>query len=85
MDFNNNFENKKIDFNNNFSDIKIDFSDKKIDFSDNFSDIKIYFNNNFSDITVSLFTGIGNNINVYIVEVPNETTPSIQVFAKPPA
>lgn len=56
-----------------------------MDFNNNFENKKIDFNNNFRDITVSLFTGIGNNINVYIVEVPNETTPSIQVFAKPPA
>ena len=34
---------------------------------------------------VGLFVSIGNNINVYIVEVPNETAPSIQGFAKPPA
>lgn len=26
-----------------------------------------------------------NNISIYIVEVPNETAPSIQGFAKPPA
>lgn len=34
---------------------------------------------------VGVFVGIGNNMNVYIVEVPNETAPSIQGFAKPPA
>jgi hypothetical protein len=28
---------------------------------------------------------IKNNINICIVEVPNETAPSIQGFAKPPA
>lgn len=28
--------------------------------------------------------GIGNNINVYIVEVPNETAPSIQGLRSPP-
>lgn len=55
------------------------------DFNNSFENEKIDFNNNFSYITVSLFVGIGNNINVYIVEVPNETTPSIQEFAKPPA
>jgi hypothetical protein len=43
------------------------------------------FNNKFRNKSVSLFTGIENNINVYIVEVPNETAPSIQGFAKPPA
>ena len=36
-------------------------------------------------INVNVFTDIGNNINVDIVEVPNETAPSIQGFAKPPA
>lgn len=46
---------------------------------------RINFKDNFSNITVSLFVGIGNNISIYIVEVPNETAPSIQGFAKPPA
>lgn len=46
---------------------------------------KIDFNNNLSDMIVGVFVSIGNNINVYIVEVPNETAPSIQGFAKPPA
>lgn len=43
------------------------------------------FNDDFSNIVISLFIDIENNINVYIVEVPNETAPSIQEFAKPPA
>lgn len=43
------------------------------------------FIDNFNDECVSFIMGIGNNINVYIVEVPNETAPSIQGFAKPPA
>lgn len=43
------------------------------------------FNNKFRDKSISLFIGIGNNMNVYIVEVPNGTAPSIQGFAKPPA
>lgn len=42
------------------------------------------FIDNFNDECVSFIMGIGNNINVYIVEVPNETAPSIQGFAKPP-
>lgn len=46
---------------------------------------RINFKDNFGNITVSLFVGIENNISIYIVEVPNETTPSIQGFAKPPA
>lgn len=62
------------DFNDNLKDKKRDFNDKKRDFNDN-----------FNNITVSLFTDIGNNISIYIVEVPNETAPSIQGFAKPPA
>lgn len=43
------------------------------------------FIDNFNDECVSFIMDIGNNINVYIVEVPNETAPSIQGFAKPPA
>ena len=35
------------------------------DFNDNLKDKKRDFNDNFSNITVSLFTGIGNNMNVY--------------------
>lgn len=34
---------------------------------------------------VGVFVGIENNISIYIVEVPTETAPSIQGFAKPPA
>lgn len=34
---------------------------------------------------VDVFVGIGNNMSIYIVEVPNGTAPSIQGFAKPPA
>lgn len=52
--------------------------DIRMDFKDNFG-------NDFSNIVISLFTDIRNNINVCIVEVPNETAPSIQGFAKPPA
>lgn len=43
------------------------------------------FDDDSNNIIVSLFVGIGNNISIYIVEVPNETAPSIQGFAKPPA
>lgn len=50
-----------------------------------FENKKIYFNNNLSNMIVGVFVGIGNNISIYIVEVPNETAPSIQGFAKPPA
>lgn len=88
-----------IIFNNEIKKILSDFIDDDIsifinnknkdkffkDFDDSCKDKKRDFKNNFSNITVSLFTGIGNNMNVYIVEVPNETAPSIQGFAKPPA
>lgn len=68
-------EDKNIkDFHSFCKDKRISFKDKRISFKDN-----------FSNIIVSLFVGIGNNMNVYIVEVPNETAPSIQGFAKPPA
>lgn len=43
------------------------------------------FIDNFNDKYVSFIMGIENNISIYIVEVPNETAPSIQGFAKPPA
>lgn len=55
------------------------------DFNNSFENEKIDFNNNFSDMIVGVFVGIENNISIYIVEVPNETAPSIQGFAKPPA
>lgn len=55
------------------------------DFHSFCKDKRINFKDNFGNITVSLFVGIRNNISIYIVEVPNETTPSIQGFAKPPA
>lgn len=63
------------DFNNFCKDKDKNFDDDK---DKNFDD-------DSNNIIVSLFIGIGNNINVYIVEVPNETAPSIQGFAKPPA
>ena len=60
--------------------------DKNVkDFHNFCKDKRINFKDNFGNITVSVFAGIGNNISVYIVEVPNETAPSIQGFAKPPA
>lgn len=62
--------------------IKADFSN---DFNNKNENRKGNFNNRFRDKSVSLFTGIENNINVYTMEVPNETAPSIQGFAKPPA
>lgn len=43
------------------------------------------FNDIVNDIVMNLFTDMRNNISIYIVEVPNETAPSIQGFAKPPA
>ena len=44
--------------------------------------------NDYKGIFVSIkniFVSIKNNISIYIVEVPNETAPSIQGFARPPA
>lgn len=43
------------------------------------------FIDNFNNEYLSILTGIKNNVSIYIVEVPNETAPSIQGFAKPPA
>lgn len=51
------------------------------DFNDYFQDKN---NKNINDYK-SIFVSVKNNISIYIVEVPNETTPSIQGFAKPPA
>ena len=55
------------------------------DFNNKNENRKDNFNNKFRDKSVSILAGIENNMNVYIVEVPNETAPSIQGFAKPPA
>lgn len=66
--------------------INIENEDKNIrDFNNSFENKKIDFNNNLSNMIVGVFVSIGNNISIYIVEVPNETAPSIQGFAKPPA
>lgn len=63
-----------------------DDKDKYFIYFSNFIMIdKENFIDNFNDECVSFIMSIGNNINVYIVEVPNETAPSIQEFAKPPA
>lgn len=43
------------------------------------------FIDNFNDEYMSFIMGIENNMSIYIEEVPNETAPSIQGFAKPPA
>ena len=52
------------------NDISLFINDKNKDkffkdFNDNFKDKKRDFNDNFNNITVSLFTGIENNMNVY--------------------
>lgn len=62
----------------------------KGDFIDNFNDECVSFiigiENNISiNDYKSIFVNVKNNISIYIVEVPNETAPSIQGFAKPPA
>lgn len=51
------------------------------DFNDYFQDKN---NKNINDYK-SIFVSVKNNISIYIVEVPNDTAPSIQGFAKPPA
>lgn len=51
------------------------------DFNDYFQDKNNKNINDYKSIVVS----VKNNISIYIVEVPNETAPSIQGFAKPPA
>lgn len=51
------------------------------DFNDYFQEKN---NKNINDYK-SIFVSVKNNISIYIVEVPNETAPSIQGFAKPPA
>lgn len=87
-DFNDYFQDKN---NKNINDYKSiytnnDDKDKYFIYFSNFIMIdKGNFIDNFNDECVSFIMGIGNNINVYIVEVPNETAPSIQGFAKPPA
>lgn len=52
------------------NDISLFINDKNKDkffkdFNDNLKDKKRDFNDNFNNITVSLFTDIGNNTNVY--------------------
>lgn len=52
------------------NDISLFINDKNKDkffkdFNDNLKDKKRDFNDNFNNITVSLFTDIGNNMNVY--------------------
>lgn len=89
--FNKNNNENDYDFNNFRNLFNVIFendnvkNNKIIDFLFDFNDTRDWVFNNNSDINVSLFTGIENNMNVYIVEVPNETAPSIQGFAKPPA
>ena len=74
------------DFNDYFHDKNNKNKDENVkDFHSFCKDKRINFKDNFGNITVSLFVGIRNNISIYIVEVPNETAPSIQGFAKPPA
>lgn len=83
---------KKINFKDNFCNITVSLfvgigNNISIcykfqnDFNDYFQDKN---NKNINDYK-SIFVSVKNNISIYIVEVPNETTPSIQGFAKPPA
>ena len=90
-DFNNYFQNKNNKNINNYESVFVSVKNNKNkdenvkDFHSFCKDKRINFKDNFGNITVSLFVGIRNNISIYIVEVPNETAPSIQGFAKPPA
>lgn len=90
-DFNDNLKDKKRDFNDNFNNITVSLFtgiENNIsicykfqnDFNDYFQDKN---NKNINDYK-SIFVSVKNNISIYIVEVPNETAPSIQGFAKPP-
>lgn len=87
-DFNDYFQDKN---NKNINDYKSiytnnDDKDKYFIYFSNFIMIdKGNFIDNFNDECVSFIMGIENNISIYIEEVPNETAPSIQGFAKPPA
>ena len=87
-DFNDYFQDKNNKNINDYKSIYInnDDKDKYFIYFSNFIMIdKGNFIDNFNDEYVSFIMGIGNNMDVYIVEVPNETAPSIQGFAKPPA
>lgn len=81
-----------MNFKDNFSNIVISLF---IDIENNINicykfqnDSNDYFqdknNKNINDYK-SIFVSVKNNISIYIMEVPNETAPSIQGFAKPPA
>lgn len=95
-DFNDYFQDKNNKNINDYKSIFVSVKNNISIYTNNDDKDKCYFSNfimidkgnfidNFNDECVSFIMGIGNNINVYIVEVPNETTPSIQGFAKPPA
>lgn len=87
-DFNDCFQDKN---NKNINDYKSiytnnDDKDKYFIYFSNFIMIdKGDFIDNFNDECMSFIMGIENNMSIYIEEVPNETAPSIQGFAKPPA
>lgn len=94
-DFNDNLKDKKRDFNDNFNNITVSLFtgiENNIsicykfqnDFNDYFQDKNNKNIKNINDYK-SIFVSVKNNISIYIVEVPNETAPSIQGFAKPPA
>lgn len=87
-DFNDYFQDKNNKNINDYKSIYINNDDKDeyfIYFSNFIMIDKGDFIDNFNDEYVSFIMGIENNIGIYIVEVPNETAPSIQGFAKPPA
>lgn len=91
-DFHSFCKGKRINFKDNFGNITVSLFvgiENNIsicykfqnDFNDYFQDKN---NKNINDYK-SIFVSVKNNISIYIVEVPNETAPSIQGFAKPPA
>lgn len=87
-DFNDYFQDKNNKNINDYKSIYINNDDKDkcfIYFNDFIMIDKGDFIDNFNDECVSFIMGIENNMSIYIVEVPNETAPSIQGFAKPPA
>lgn len=91
-DFNDYFQNKNNKNINDYKSILISICKSDSNKNKNYKDYKILISvdinnliDDFRDKYLNIFRSIKNNINVYIVEVPNETAPSIQGFAKPPA
>lgn len=91
-DFNDYFQDKNNKNINDYKSIYKGIYNNDINKNKNSKDYEILIiidKNNLMDDSidkyVNLFRSIKNNIRICIVEVPNETAPSIQGFAKPPA